>query len=834
MWIESVSRDMRLALRMMRRAPGVSVIAAVSLALGIGANTIIFTLMKQVVLDSLPVPEAQQLLILHNIGVDEGHTHSDGMKSSFSYPLYRDLNAATGRIFDGIAAREPISLSVTEPSETERVPGELVSANFFTVLRVKPWRGRLFDQTDDQKPGANPVAVLGYGFWRTRFGGDAGIIGHTILFDKHPYTVIGIAPPQFYGLDFGQRSDIFVPIAMKEQLMPGREALMDRLDHWASLVARLKPNVNMGRASAALDVTYPPLRDQDLAFMHSPSLEFRQEFARKRIELSPGGKGYSDIREQFGDPLRLLMVMVSVVLLITLVNVANLLIARTVARQRELAIRLSVGAENSVLIRQLLIEGLTLAVIGGALGLALAFVGTPLLFRFLKGDFSEAALLTHPDWEVLLFTAAATFLAGLGFSILPAWQSTRTQLTETLKAVGSLGHTAEAVWTRRLLIIGQLALSLILVTAAILFTRSLQNLKNLNPGFRTDHLVTFEVDPSDAGYSQARIKTFGEEVRKAVLGLPGVQKASLATVPLLRDDSWGGNISVEGYHPRSRNEEVLKNLVGPEFFSALRIPLLAGRPILDSDSLDTSKVAVVNETFRKHYLPDRNPIGVHFGFGSDGTKLDWTIVGVAADSEHSGLRAKIQPFVYMPYLSAVNLHSLTFYVRTRGAERPLLSEIRALIRRYEPDLPLINLNTMDEIIDENLFVERGLGLLSVAFASLATLLAVVGLYGVMSYSVERRYREIGIRMAVGATPERVLAMVLKETIGVGLAAIACAVPVILGMGNFVRSVLYGIKPNDPIVCAGAAMLLLVIAALSGLVPAAHASRIDPHEALRTE
>ncbi|MBV9296123.1 MAG: ABC transporter permease, partial [Acidobacteriaceae bacterium] len=698
----------------------------------------------------------------------------------------------------------------------------------------KPWRGRLLEQTDDEKPGGHPVAVLGYGFWRSRFGGDSEILGHTILLDKHPYTVVGIAPPEFYGLDFGQRSGLFVPIAMKEQLMPGRGALLDRLDHWASLVGRLKPGVTIGRASAALRVIYPPLRDQDLAFMHSPSPELRQEFSRKRIDLSPGGKGYSDVRDQFGDPLRLLMVMVGVVLLITLVNVANLLIARTVARQREMAIRLSVGAGRSMLIRQLLVEGLTLAAIGGSLGVALAFIGTPLLFRFLKGDFSEAAIVTHPDWPVLVFTAVTTLLTGLGFAILPAWQSARTGLTGALKVEGSMGHTGEAVWIRRLLIIGQLALSLVLVTAGILFTSSLRNLKNLNLGFRTDHLVTFEVDPSAGGYSQARIKSFGENVRKALLALPGVQTASLATVPLLEDDDWGSNITVEGYRPRSRNEEVLKNLVGPEFFKVLQIPLLAGRPVLESDAVGTSKVAVVNEAFRKHYLADRNPIGVHFAFGGGNVKMDWTIVGVVADSEHVGLRAQIQPFVYMPYFTDDNLHSLTFYIRTRAAEKPLMSEVRNLLRRSDSSLPLNHLKTMSGIVDENLFVERGLGLLSVSFAFLATLLAVVGLYGVMSYSVSRRYREIGIRMAIGATPQRVLTMVLAETIIVGLAGIACAIPVMLGLRGFVRSVLYGIKPDDPRVWVGAAILLLLVAVSSGAIPAANASRIDPHEALRAE
>ncbi len=402
----------------------------------------------------------------------------------------------------------------------------------------------------------------------------------------------------------------------------------------------------------------------------------------------------------------------------------------------------------------------------------------------------------------------------------------------------ALGHSGHSVWLRRALVVGQVALSLVLITAAILFTRSLQNLKNINVGFNTAHLVTFEVNPMQAGYSQQRIKSFGEELRQRLATLPGVESAAIATVPLLEDSDQGGDVTVEAAPSQSGEENTrdsyLKNLVSPGYFSTMQIPVIAGRQFRESDCLPTSNVAIVNETFVKRYLPGRNPLGMHFAFGSGRVKLDQTIIGVVADSKHSTIRSEISPFVYLPYLADTHLSALTFYVRVRANEETAIAGIRGLVHRVDADLPVNKLSPLSAIIDESLFVERSLGFLSIGFALLATLLAIVGLYGVMSYSVTRRYRELGIRMAIGATPRRVLAMVLRESAFLGIAGVLCAAPCLLATAATIRSSLYGVQPSDPAVWLASAALLIAVALLAGFVPAWSAARIDPHAALRSE
>ncbi len=835
-WLEALRRDVRLALRMSRKSPVYATMAILSLALGIGATTMIFTLMKNVVLDSLPVPHAEQLVILHDIGRHNGHTYSDGMKSSFSYPMYKDLNAATGAIFKGILAEKSIVVTLSAKRTAERASGELVSGNFFDVLGVKPWRGRLLTPADDQKPGGHPVVVLGYGLWQRIFGGDPKIVGRTIHLNDHPYVVIGVTPPNFYGTNLGNNAELFVPMMMKAQMTPTWDGLLDRKDYWCSLVARMKDGVNIRQAAAALKVIYAAARDHDMALLNRTSAADRKAFGKNTVELSPGGKGYSDLRETLQNPLQFLTVMVGILLLIAIVNVANLMIARAIAREREMAVRLSVGAGRLALIRQLLVESLTIAVTGGALGILLAFAGTFALTRFLSSNLSAASAEGRVDWHVLVFTAGLSMLSGIAFGLLPAWQSARTDVAGALRADGTLGHTSGRIWLRRVLASGQIGFSLLLLTAAILFTRSLANLQNINVGFRTDHLVTFKIDPAEGGYSQNRIKSFAPQLQRALHAIPGVQNAALVTVPILEDSDEGSNITVEGDRPRANaDQQVLMNNVSAGFFTTMRIPLLAGRAIDESDSLPTSKVAVVNETFVKHFFEDgRNPLGVHFGFGAGKVKMDWTIIGVVADNEHSQLRSKIMSFVYMPYLVDPKLSSLTFYVRTQGRETAIMPPIRRTAKRFDASLPVYDMKTMSSIIDESLFAERGLGLLSTGFAALATLLAIVGLYGVMSYSVTRRQREFGIRIAIGAAPNSILKMVLREAVLVGMLGLACTLPLVFASAKLVRSLLYGVQPNDPLIVGAAAAMLLLVAVIAGLRPALHAARTDPMTALRTE
>jgi predicted permease len=836
MWLDAIKRDIRLAVRMTGKAPLFATMAILSLALGIGATTMIFTLMKNIVLDSLPVPHAGQLVILHDIGRHNGHTYSDGMNSSFSYPLYKDLNTASGSIFSGVLAEKSIVVTLSGTQGAEHARGELVSGNFFDVLGVKPWRGRMLTPADDLKPGGNAVVVLGYGLWQRVFGGDPNVVNRVIHLNDHPYLVVGVAPPNFYGTNLGDTAELFVPMMMKAQMTPTWDGLLDRNDYWCSLVARMKDGVNITQANAALKVIYAALRDHDMALLNRVSAADRREFGRNTVELTPGGKGYSDLRATLINPLRFLTVMVGILLLIAIVNVANLMIARAAAREREMAVRLSVGAGRTALIRQLLIESLTVAFTGGLVGVTLAIMGTPVLTRLFSSNLSEASAKGQADWTVLAFTAALSVFSGIAFGLLPAWQSARTEVAGALKADGSLGHTGGRLWLRRALVAGQIGFSLLLVTAAILFTRSLQNLEHINLGFRTDHLVTFKVDPAEAGYSQARTKSFGPQLQKALISIPGVQNAAIATLALLENNNAGSNTTVEGYRPRVHADaEVRTNGVSARFFTTMQIPLLAGRAIDDADSLPTSKVAVVNETYAKHFFRGRNPLGAHFAFGEGNkVKLEWTIVGVVADSEHSTLRSEIQPFVYLPYLVDAKLSGLTFYVRTRGDDRTIMPAIRRTVKHYDANLPIFDLKTMSSVINESLFAERGLGLLSVGFAGLATLLAIVGLYGVMAYSVARRQREFGIRIAIGASPASMLGLVVREAVLVGLAGIACALPLIFASAGLVRSLLYGVQPNDSGIVAVAAGLLLLVAVIAGLRPAAHAARIDPQVALRTE
>jgi predicted permease len=836
LWLEALKRDIRLAARMLRRTPGVTAMAILSLALGIGANTVVFTLMKQVVLDSLPVPDAERLVILHNTRPELGHISDYEIRSSFSYPLYQDLRSHTRTIFDDILACYPITVSLTTADQTQRIHGELVSGNYFQVLGVRPWRGRLFTSADDGKPGAHPVVILGYGFWKQQFGGNPAILNQKILLNRSPYVVAGIAAPAFYGIDITRRADVFVPMAMKAQMMPGGGELNNRLEHWANLIARLRPGVTVQKASAALSVIYPPLRDQDLAFMHPPSRTFAEQFQRKTIKLTPGGRGYAGVREKIGNPLRVLMAMVALVLVITVVNLANLLIARGVARQREMAIRLSVGAGRRVLIRQLLVESLMLAIAGGGFGFALAYAGTPLLLRLLKMDLSDSGLTAHPDWQVFAFAAAVSIVTGLAFGLLPALQSTRAELASVLKTESGASQTGHSIWLRRVLVIGQIALSLVLVVASILFTLSLHNLMNIDPGFQTDHLITFRINPAEAGYSQQRIGQLGEQIRAALDVTPGVARASVATSPVLENDDWGSDITIEGHPPAREGEDtdVMRNAVGANYFATMRIPILRGRGIEARDIAQAPKIVVVNETFCRRFLSRQNPLGLHIAFGSNQKQLDWTIVGVVADTQHSGLRSPIQPFMYEPYLMNEKLTALTFYARTNTNEAAVMGQVRGIVRRFDPTLPVYNVSSMTEVINESLLAERSLGLLSLAFGILATLLSIVGLYGVMSYSVARRYREIGIRMALGARPGLVMRMVLSESALLGLVGVVCALPVIFAAGGLIRSELYGIAPGDPWVCLASAALLLAVTLFAGFLPALSAARIDPQTALRSE
>jgi len=835
-WLECWLSDLRLSIRSLRKAPVFTLMTILSLSLGIGATTIVFTVTKQVVLDFLPVPQPERLVILHNEGVEEGHTRNTGIRSAFSYPLYRDMNAATGALFQGIVGRLAEGVTLAHGQESELVRCELVSGNYFDVLGVRSWRGRLLHASDDQRPGAHPVVVLSYGYWQRKFGSEVSVLGQTIRLNNHPFIIIGVAARGFDGLDLATPPAVFVPMMMKHQITPTWDGLADRLDHWCNLVARLAPGVTLEKAQARLNVIYPSLRKQDLPFIKSPGADFLKAFAKNHVALQAGGKGYSDVRETLRNPLRFLSWMVAILLLITIVNVANLLIARAASKRREIAIRMAVGAGKVALLRQLLVESLTLAALGGVSGLALTYFVTPVLLHFLSSDLSDSSIRAIPDWRIVAFASLVSVGAGLAFGLLPSWQAARTNVGDALKTESVSGHTGERYLLRRVLVASQVAFCLVLLSSALLFARSLRNLEHIQLGFDLSNLLTFKINAAGAGYSQSRIRAFAAELNQQLIHLSGVEGSGLVTVPIIEDTDRGTSITVEGYKPASHDDEEARlNEVSPGLFPTLKVPLLSGRWLADGDLAPNSKTALVNAHFAKHFFHGRSPLGAHFGFGSGtGVKMPWTIVGVVGDSVHSSLRTKIESYVYPAYTSSDELSTLTFYLRTRGRQESVKRDIQRIVHRYDSNLPVYDLRSMDETVAQQLFAERGLGLLSILFSALAILLALIGLYGVMAYAVARRRREFGVRMAIGATPRTILAMMLREAVVLGLIGVITAIPLVFAAGRAIQSSLYGVEANSPLLISIAASFLLLCLASAAFVPARRAARIDPQAALRSE
>jgi predicted permease len=839
-WAESMARDALLALRLLRKSPAFTATCVLTLALGIGANTAVFTLMKLIVMDALPVSQPEQLVVLHDSGPKFGGYGSrmgNAMSSAFSYPLYRDLNFAKTQVFSRVLARAQgrfTSVTLRTTSDTERIAAEFVSGNYFSLLGVRAWRGRLLTDSDNE-PNSDAAVVLSYGFWEREFGGDPGIVNQSIRLNNHPFVVAGIAPPSFYGISLGEITDLYVPVAMVHRLQPAEEdPLPDRNYAWLSLIARLKPGVTMQQAQSALAVIYPPLRDKQLAYIQAPWRGFLENFKRQHIELTPGGKGYSSLRAQLGKPLQYVFAMTGIFLLITLVNIANLLIARGSRRAREMAVRLSLGAPRGALLRQLLIESCVMAGIGGACGVALAYLGTPLLLKQFSTNLSQAGIEGRPDGIVLSLSLAVSMACGLLFGLGPAWQSARTRMAENLKREGGT-HTSRGQWGRRALIAAQVALSFVLLVSGLLLTGSLRNLRHIDLGFRTDRLIRFKLDPSAAGYSQIAAANFAEAVREKAGGLHGVESAAVAVTPVMENSDTGFNVAVEGYQPPTHADaQSRSDAVSPNFFATLGIPLVAGRPFSEADMQRGYKVAVVNQTFVRHFFGGRDPIGMHFGIGGSAHGLPWTIVGAVRDSEYLNLHGRIEPLIYLPYTVRGEWHELTFYVRTKGQEPTVIREVRNTVQRMDARVPLSAVATMSELIDNELFAERSLSLAANVFAVLACVLAGVGLYGVMAYMVAQRRREFGIRLAVGASPGVITRMVLREGGAIGIAGLALGIPFAFAASKWGREALYGLKAIEAAIWAVAALGILLVAVLTAWVPARIAAGIDPQKTLREE
>lgn len=836
--MSSLLPDLRYALRAMRRSPLFATVAILSLALGIGANTAIFTLMDQLMLRELPIRDPEQLVMLYQRGAHNGSNMGGRMHS---YPIYQDFQQKAAP-FSEVLCRRLISTSISVDNQTERVSAEMVSGNYFTMLAVKPTLGRLFTPgEDDRTVNGHPVVALSYDYWVNRFARDPGVIGKKVLVNNYPMTIVGVSAPGFQGLDPALGPQIRVPILMKESMLPewGWFNAASRRARWVQVFGRLKPGYTVESARAPMQVLFRQIREYEATL---PAAKDWSAYARARfldgtINLEKAATGYSDIRNSFSTALIVLMCMVGLVLLIACANVANLLIARAFARQKEIAVRLSIGASRGHLVRQLLVESLLLSVIGGVAGVALAVAMTRGLLALVPSEGSPLLIEAVPDTRILLFTLGLTFLTGLVFGMVPALKASRPDLWSTLKdAVGSIAGQGGSLFLRKGLVAAQVALSFLLLFGAGLFVRSLQNLKATDTGFRNpENLVTFQVNPALNGYNEERGTQFYRDLLERLRAAPGVKSAGIAAVPVLHGDEWDNTVSVEGHQAKDGEDmQAFMNAVSPAYFSTMGVPILEGR---DFDRRDISpkgnwKVAIVNRKFAEHYFPGRSAVGRHLGSGGGPrTKLDIEIVGVVADSLYEGPREGVRRQAFVPQSGA---GGSAIYVRSTLPSPVTYGEVRNAVKGLDAALPVYDMKTLAGQLDETLLTERLIALLSAGFGLLATLLAAIGLYGVMAFVVARRTKEMGVRMALGASRGTVLWLVMKEVLLLLAIGLAVSVPSAIGLGRFVATQLYGIKPADPWVATASVLVLATVAGMAGLIPAQRASRIDPILALRYE
>ncbi len=830
-------RNLKLAFRTLFKTPFVTVIAVLSLALGIGANAAIYSLFDQMLRRPLPVTAPTRLVDLRTPGPQPGSNSCNdagGCDEVLSYLMFRDLEKANTAL-SGLAGHRSFGVNIAMAGQTPiNAAGMYVTGSYFPLLGIQASLGRLFNVNDDVTIGGNYAAVLSHSYWVTQLGADRSVINKQINVNGTKLTIIGVAPEGFDGTTLGIKPTVFVPITMRGVVSPGTRGFDRRNDYWIYAFGRLKPGATMEQAAASLNTVYSAIiNDVEAPLQKGMSEKTMKAFRAKKILLSEGSRGQSSIHKEASTPIFMLFSVTGIVLLIACANIANLLLARAANRQMEMAVRLSLGATRRQLVTQLLTESVLLAAIGGVISIYVAHLTLDSIIAMLKPearDLMTFALSTN----AMLFAGAVSIATGVLFGLAPAIQSTRPDLvTELRNNSGKLSGGRGAARFRTSLVTAQIALSMALLVSAGLFIKSLRNVSRVDLGINIDNVVTFGISPGLSGYDTTRMAALYARVEDEIAAIPGVTGVTASAVQILGNSNWGQSVSVEGFHKDPDTDDNSSfSPVGPNYHKVMGIPLLAGRDFSASDNAGSAKVAIVNQAFAKKFKLGANAVGKHMSVGNDSLNIE--IIGLAKDAKYSEVKDQTPPVFLQPYKQAGRLGGLTFYFRSQLPTDQTFRAVREVMRRIDPNLPIEELKTMPEQVRENVFLDRMISTVSAAFALLATLLAAVGLYGVLAYSVAQRTREIGVRMALGADQGKVRFMVLRQ-VGVmtaigGVIGMAGA----YGLGRAASSLLYKLEGHDPVVFVTAAVVLSLVALGAGLLPALRASRVDPMQALRYE
>jgi predicted permease len=846
-WLDDLWCDLRYASRILRKSPGFTAIAVGSLALAIGANTTIFSVANELLYERLAVPHPEQLRLFTLTGdryVAIRSSWGDAFRlpggrtsfNSFTYPIYQQLKKDNRVVQDIFAFKDIGRANVTVDGEARAVQLELVSGNFYEQMQVNPAIGRAILPADDSTPGVGAVAIISDGFWQRNFGRSTSVIGKVINVNTIPVTIIGVNPRGFTGAKSVQSSpEVFMPLSMISSLhsdLTGGPFLSNTRVFWVQLMARTKPEIPVAQAQIALNLA--------ITAAIRATTTVKKDDTMPVLNLDDGSRGLNFAAREFAKPVYVLLALVGFVLLLACANIANLMLARASARQREMSVRLALGAGRSRILRQVLTESLMISFMGGAAGIFFYFMGRSAVPRLFINAWEQPDLNLSFHWQVFAFTAAVTILTGIFFGLAPAWSSTKAEVGTALKEAGKTATKHRKAWSGKAIVAFQIALSTMLVVGSALFIRTLINLNSIDPGFRADHLLLFDINPPSKQYPAPKDVALHARVEEALRSVPGVQSVAIIDNPLIANDRSISDFMIEGapmveYKRGDNTPNASLADVGHDFLSVMGIPVVAGRAFTPQDVNSPQRVAVVNQTLVRQFFPHDNPIGKRFSLDDRPDKQQWIeIVGVIGDTRYSDLKQEPPALHFDLYNQLPQIGGATYTVRTQMPPEAIAPSLRAAVQKIDHDLPLMDIRTQQQQIDATTQQERVFASLTAGFGLLALVLACVGIYGIMAYTVSQRTNEIGIRLALGAERAQVRGMVLREATWLALFGVLAGLAAALGLVQLVKSMLYGLKAADPTSFAGAGCLLLAVAITAAWIPALRASRVEPMEALRHE